>query len=71
MPNNIIIWNTRNSNKSIEYNNKFTTIMLNVISIILLTMKLGNIYNSAELSNNTDAYVQVYNNLKSINQSSI
>jgi Cytochrome C and Quinol oxidase polypeptide I len=71
LPNNFIKWKTKNLEKSIEYNNRLTTIILTVTMIILLIMKLVNIYFCAELNINTDDYVQVYNHLKSIDKSSI
>lgn len=45
--------------------------MLIVVSILLLLIKLGVIFFSAELSVNIDEYVQVYDPLKGINKSSI
>ena len=45
--------------------------MFIVLSILFILIKLGNLYISAELSYNTEDYVQVYNHIKGINKSSI
>ena len=66
LPNKITVWFKKYIFTSVEYNNKFTIIMIIVISFILLLMKLGTIYLTYELANNTDAYVKVYNYIKSI-----
>jgi len=71
LPNKFISWYSKFFHKSVEYNTKFTTIMIIIISFILLIVKLGSIYICAELINNTDDYVQVYNHLKGISKSSI
>jgi len=71
MPNNFISWYSIYFKKSVEYNTKFTTIMIILISFILLIFKLGIIYICAELNNNTDDYVLVYNHIKSISKNYI
>jgi hypothetical protein len=71
LPNKFISWYSKFFHRSVEYNTKFTTIMIIIISFILLIVKLGSIYICAELINNTDDYVQVYNHLKGISKSSI
>jgi hypothetical protein len=45
--------------------------MFIIIIILLIVLKLGNLYISSELSVNTDTYVQVYNHLKNTTKTSI
>jgi LAGLIDADG endonuclease len=71
MPVKFMIWYLKSVNKSIEYNTKFTNIMFIIIIILLIVIKLGNLYISFELSINTDNYVQVYNHLKNTTKTSI
>ena len=40
--------------------------MFIVVSILLILVKLGNLYVTAELCNNIDDYVLVYNHIKGI-----
>lgn len=56
---------------SIEYNNKFTTIMFILLSVLLILVKLGNLYVTIELNNNIEDYVLVYHYLKYIKKGSI
>jgi len=71
MPVKFMKWYEKSINKSIEYNTKFTNIMFIIIIILLIVLKLGNLYISSELSVNTDTYVQVYNHLKNTTKTSI
>ena len=45
--------------------------MFIVVSILLILVKLGNLYVTAELYNNIDDYVLVYNHIKGIKKGSI
>lgn len=66
MPLSFINWYTKYTNKSIDYNNRFTQIMFISVTILLLLFKLGNLYITAELSLKIDDYVLVYNHLKNL-----
>ena len=66
LPTKFINWFTKYTNTSIEYSNKFTTIMFIVVSILLILVKLGNLYVTTELYTNIDDYVLVYNHIKNI-----
>ena len=66
LPNKITVWFKKYTNTSVKYNNKFTTFMFIVVSILLILVKLGNLYVTAELCNNIDDYVLVYNHIKGI-----
>ena len=70
MPAYVSNWYKKATDKSIDYNNKFTNVMFIIIIIILLLFKLGNLYISAELSFHIDSYVSVYNYMKDITKSS-
>ena len=71
LPNKITAWFNKYTQNGIEFSNKFTTIMFILVSIILILTKLGSLYVSAELYNNIDDYVQVYNHIKNITKSSL
>ena len=45
--------------------------MLIIVSVMLLFVKLGNLYVKKELYNNIDDYVLVYNHIKGIKKGSI
>ena len=45
--------------------------MFIVVSILLILVKLGNLYVTAELCNNIDDFVLVYNHIKGIKKGSI
>jgi hypothetical protein len=64
LPEKYTAWLYKSTNTSVEFNNKFTTIMFIVVSILLILLKLGNIYVTAHLYNNIDDYVLVYNHIK-------
>ena len=71
LPNKYIDWFKKYSTSSIKYNDKFTKIMFIYVSILLILLKLGNLYVTAELYNNIDDYVLVYNHIKGIKKGSI
>ena len=71
LPNKITVWFKKYIFTSVEYNNKFTTFMFIVVSILLILVKLGNLYVTAELCNNIDDFVLVYNHIKGIKKGSI
>ena len=71
IPEKYISWFTLFKNKSIKYNNIFTMITSIYFIIILFIIKFFVIYVFIELNNNIDDYVEVYNQIKSINKSTI
>ena len=71
IPEKHINWFTLFKNKSIKYNNIFTMITSIYFIIILFLIKFFVIYVFIELNNNIDDYVEVYNQIKSINKSTI
>jgi|ERR1700741_3576248 len=50
--------------KGVEYNNKFMSIMLVIVIILLLVFVLGNLFVSCELYGKIDEYVLAYNYFK-------
>ena len=56
---------------TVEYNEKFTKIMFIFVSVMLIILKLGNLFITAELGYRIDDYVLVYNHFKGINKSSL
>jgi len=64
LPEKYTAWLNKYTNTSVEINNKFTSIMFIVVSILLILVKLCNIYFTGHLYNNIDDYVLVYNHLK-------
>ena len=71
IPEKHISWFTLFKNKSIKYNNIFTMITSIYFIVILFIIKFIVIYVFIELINNIDDYVEVYNQIKSINKSTI
>jgi len=51
-----------------EYNNKFAIIMFIIISAVFILFKFTNLYFSAELNNNINDYVLIYNHYKNIDK---
>ena len=61
MPTKLIFLYNKSIHKSKEYNDRFITILFIFITVILISIKLGNIYACTELYSQIDNFVLVYN----------